>query len=78
MYKIIILAFIMSSCATKRSIIDKVNNKNISTQSVLVLARTSYLKGCVDVVEHESFEVCVKKSKLHAIEIKQILDSNIE
>jgi hypothetical protein len=46
---------------------------NISTNAVLNLARTSYLKGCQE-NSKLSFNQCIKKARQHSKNIKTILD----
>ena len=84
---ILLLAALLSaaSCASRnpRSIVNEVEEGNISTQSVLDLARNSYLKGCVDGknvfaphLKESSFEKCVKHAKEHEAEILYILEQS--
>ncbi|MBC76987.1 MAG: hypothetical protein CME64_13320 [Halobacteriovoraceae bacterium] len=72
------------SCSTRpRSIVDEVNDGNITTQTVLDLARSSYLKGCVDSknefapeLNKSVFTQCVDMAKVHQEEIREILNQN--
>ncbi|MEX1098852.1 MAG: hypothetical protein WEB87_00415 [Bacteriovoracaceae bacterium] len=83
----ILLLLALGSCASsqKRSIVDEVDEGNISVQSVLDLARNSYLKGCVDgknifaaEIKQSSFETCRDHAKEHQEEIRFILEQNIK
>ncbi|MCO4753446.1 MAG: hypothetical protein KC478_03140 [Bacteriovoracaceae bacterium] len=78
-----ICAAMAVSCSTTRSVVDEVNEGNIQIQSVLDLARNSYLKGCVDSKNHfaplikkSSFETCRDLAKEHQEEIRFILEQN--
>ena len=76
------------SCASHnkklRSVVDEVNEGNISVATVLDLARSSYLKGCVDGKNtfapeksyKSSFGPCLSKAKQHQEEIRYILEQN--
>lgn len=64
-----------------QSFIDEINNENISAQSILDLARTSYLKGCVDSKNYwypektvRAFPKCKKMAKEHELDIKYIIE----
>lgn len=68
----------MSGCSTTKK---QLKTSEISSASVGDLARSSYLKGCVDalVSKHKMkskglfFEQCMLKAKLHESEIREIL-----
>tara|TARA_Y100001936_G_C15867913_1_gene556037 strand:- start:542 stop:811 length:270 start_codon:yes stop_codon:yes gene_type:complete len=73
----------LTSCSSTRSIVDEVNDGNISAQAVVDLARSSYLKGCVDSKnkfspekKKSSFTPCLDMAKLHQEEIREILLQN--
>ena len=83
------LALLLTACASqtkstqkeKRTIVDEVREENISTQTVLDLARSSYLKGCVDgkklyapELETSSFERCKEHAFKHQKEIRSIIE----
>lgn len=70
---LILLSFMTLSCAHKSVIKDRIDSKEITINSVADLARTSYLRGCVESKSKLSFEECTKKSKNHEKEIKEIL-----
>lgn len=78
---------LVAACAgapkKKRSIVDEVKEGNIQIQTVLDLARNSYLKGCVDgknifaaEINRSAFETCRDEAKKHEAEIKSILEQN--
>lgn len=82
-----LLLLLLVSCASRnpRSIVDEVSEDNISVQSVLDLARNSYLKGCVDSKNRFSpdtggsvFNTCVDMAKEHQEEIRYILEQNVD
>jgi hypothetical protein len=60
----------------------RIQEKDLSLQSVLDLSRTSFQKGCVDGMKYQyplktygkNFEACLKMAKDHESEIKEILE----
>lgn len=87
--RLLFIFFILSSCShnsTKhKSFVDEINEENISVKSILDLARSSYLKGCVDSKNYwlpdkkvSSFEQCKTMGIEHENDIKQIIYSNVE
>lgn len=86
MLRTLILSLVLlaaASCASRkpRSIVDEVSQENISIQTVLDLARSSYLKGCVDgknifaaETQQSSFETCRDHAMKHQEEIRSILE----
>lgn len=80
-----LILFIISSCAhKKRSIVNEIDDENISIQTVLDLARTSYLRGCVDSKNHwypkknvRAFPKCKEMAKLHQQDINAIINNNL-
>ncbi len=83
-------AIVLGLCACssaqqkRRSVVDEVNEGNISVATVLDLARSSYLKGCVDGKNEfapekrseSAFDPCLMKAKEHQEEIRYILEQN--
>jgi hypothetical protein len=89
MMRYLLIFVILSSCShhsTKRkSFVDEINEENISVKSILDLARSSYLKGCVDSKNYwlpekkvSSFEQCKTMALEHQNDIKQIIYNNVE
>lgn len=86
--KIGILLLLLSSCSSfsrkSPSIIDEIEQENISVDAVLNLARSSYLKGCVDSKNYfipekdkSAFVDCMNMAKLHEKDIKEIITQKI-
>lgn len=86
--KLITLIVLLTSCShhihPKKGIIDEVNEGNISSQSVLDLARSSYLRGCVDSKNYwlpeknvSAFEKCRQMAIEHQKDISSILNAKI-
>lgn len=83
----ILLLILLTSCAQnkiKTSFVDEVKHKNISTQSILDLSRSSYLRGCVDSKNYwfpekdkAAFPRCLKMAKEHEKDIQSILNQEL-
>jgi hypothetical protein len=73
MHKLLLL-FLITGCASKeyKNVKKEIRDGNISTQTILDLARSSYLKGCSD-NSKLSFSDCLHKAKTHQKEIREIL-----
>jgi hypothetical protein len=68
------------SCATQTPLSEQLKRNTISAGSVLDLAKTSYLRGCVEArveifgkTKGRNLKHCQQKSKKHVSEIKKIL-----
>lgn len=79
-----LIALAACSAPKTRSVVGEVRKNNISVQSVLDLARSSYLKGCVDgknlfasEIRQSAFAPCLETAKEHEAEIRQILEQNV-
>jgi len=75
---------VFTSCASfnkKKQLKNEINNGEVSTGAVIDLARSSYLKGCVEGIKHLTkkqskgvyFDFCKVKAKLHEEEILSII-----
>lgn len=79
-----LLAACSSAPKKSRSVVDEVNEGNISAATVLDLARSSYLKGCVDGKNtfapekgsKSAFGPCLNKAREHQEEIRYIIEQN--
>lgn len=88
--RLFFLCLLFLSCAHNRpvhkhSIVDEVNQGNISSQTVLDLARTSYLRGCVDSKNRwhpeknkPAFNTCLKMAREHEKDIEAIINSQVK
>lgn len=86
--KFLCLVLIASSCSqlttNNRSFVDEVKEKNISNQTVLDLARSSYLRGCVDSKNYwfpeknkAAFPKCLEMAREHEKDIQAILTQEL-
>lgn len=82
--KFAIIAFLITSCASSgtKAIKKDIDDGDVSLGAVLDLARSSYLKGCVDGMKHITkkktygviFEYCKVQSIQHEKDIKLIFE----
>lgn len=86
--RFLVSILIVSSCSQlttkKRSIVDEVKEKNISKQTVLDLARSSYLRGCVDSKNYwfpekdkAAFPKCLEMAQEHEKDIQFIISQEL-
>lgn len=84
-----VLVLALSSCSQfktkKRSFVDEVKEENISNQTVMDLARSSYLRGCVDSKNYwfpektkAAFPKCLKMAREHEKDIQDILTQELK
>lgn len=83
----LILILLLTSCAqnkVKQSFVEEVKLGNISNQTILDLARTSYLRGCVESKKywypeknHAPFPKCLKMAKEHEKDIDVIINQEL-
>lgn len=86
--KFILLIFLSLSCAqtkVKESFINEIDKENISKQTILDLARTSYQRGCVDSKNYwlpeknkSAFNECLKMAREHEKDIHAIISQEIQ
>ena len=69
----------------KESFTQEIEDGNISSLTILDLARSSYLRGCVDgknefasSLKKSAFNRCLEMAKLHEEDIKTIINSDIK
>lgn len=79
MLKILLALCILSSCAhgTKKNrpeIAHEIHQKNVSTQAVLDLAKTSYIRGCTEATVKNDYAKCLERAKKHIKELEKILE----
>lgn len=86
MKSIILLTILTTGCAIQKtkSIIDERKENNISSNAILNLARTSYLRGCVDSKNYwfpeknkAAFNRCSDMANEHSKDIEAIINSNL-
>lgn len=77
----IIAAFVSCASERPRTVGDELSTGNVTSQTVLDLARNSHLKGCVDAnnafgpkPRQSVFDICKKLSKEHESEIRYIIE----
>ena len=80
----LITILLLTSCASvnkKAQLKHEINDGQVSTGAVIDLARSSYLKGCIDGIKHLTkkqskgvyFEFCKVKAKSHEEDILSII-----
>ncbi len=89
MLKSLVLILLLTSCALKKATPEptqKENEDTYSKGSVLNLAKTSYIRGCIDGMNKllkkrtrgTRLKFCKMKAGIHILEIKSILNATPE
>ena len=71
--RVLSLFILLTSCAHSPKTKELIESGEISLKSVSDLARSSYLRGCVESKSKLSFGECAMKAKAHEKEIREIL-----
>ena len=78
----VVLLLSFYSCASSKPKAEQ-DQDSVSVNSALNLAKTSYIKGCVDGIQHvirkktygKALSYCKTKSEIHKIELESIIQN---